>query len=94
LGGDEEISGVTIFRWSATGVLPRPIKIGRLVRWWEDELEKALAEKERGGPTVKPPKEAAALVSQPRPTKKAKARRRRPREAQSRPPKGARRAAG
>jgi hypothetical protein len=65
-------------------VLPRPIKIGRLVRWWEDEVEAALAAKERGGPTVTPPEEAVALRSGPRPTKKAKPRRRKPRKPQSR----------
>jgi predicted DNA-binding transcriptional regulator AlpA len=88
--GDEEISEQTIYRWSATGVLPRPIKIGRLVRWWEDEVEAALAAKERGGPTVKPVAEAAvALRSEPRLAKKAKPHRRKPRRRQSRLERGA-----
>jgi predicted DNA-binding transcriptional regulator AlpA len=52
--GEAEVSEATIYRWSATGVLPRPIKIGHLNRWWEDELELALAAMERGGPTAKP----------------------------------------
>jgi predicted DNA-binding transcriptional regulator AlpA len=37
------VSTATVSRWAADDVLPKPVKIGHLVRWWSDEIEAALA---------------------------------------------------
>jgi len=37
------VSTATVSRWAADDILPKPVKLGHLVRWWSDEVEAALA---------------------------------------------------
>jgi predicted DNA-binding transcriptional regulator AlpA len=52
--GDPPPHTATIPRWVAAGILPQPIRLGHLVRWWEDEIDAALAKMPRSDPTAKP----------------------------------------
>ena len=38
-----DVSTATVSRWAADDVLPKPVKLGHLIRWWSDEVEAALA---------------------------------------------------
>lgn len=37
------VSRTTIWRWVKSGVLPKPVKLGGLVRWRRDEIEAVTA---------------------------------------------------
>lgn len=37
------VSRTTIWRWVKTGVLPKPVKLGGLVRWRREEIEAVTA---------------------------------------------------
>ena len=41
------ISERSVWRWSATGVLPPGIKLGRSVRWSEETIRRWIARRER-----------------------------------------------
>ena len=42
-----EVSERSVWRWSATGVLPPGVKIGSVVRWPEESIRRWIEEKER-----------------------------------------------
>jgi predicted DNA-binding transcriptional regulator AlpA len=49
------VSAATVSRWAADDILPKPIKIGHLVRWWQHEVEAALAKMPRSDqPSAQP----------------------------------------
>jgi excisionase family DNA binding protein len=41
------VSKLTIWRWDKSGEIPKSMKIGGIVRWKRDELEKWLSKWER-----------------------------------------------
>lgn len=42
IGGSRPIDPSTVYRKVQAGLLPKPIKLGRVARWREDEIEEVL----------------------------------------------------
>jgi predicted DNA-binding transcriptional regulator AlpA len=42
IGGSRPIDPSTVYRKVQAGVLPKPIKLGRVARWREDEIDQVL----------------------------------------------------
>ena len=44
IGGSRPIDPSTVYRKIQAGILPKPIKLGRVARWRDDEIDDALQE--------------------------------------------------
>jgi predicted DNA-binding transcriptional regulator AlpA len=44
IGGSRPIDRSTVYRKVQAGILPKPIKLGRLSRWLEDEIDQVLSD--------------------------------------------------
>jgi predicted DNA-binding transcriptional regulator AlpA len=42
LGGSRPLDPSTVYRKVQAGLLPKPIKLGRVARWREDEIDEVL----------------------------------------------------
>ena len=42
IGGSRPIDASTVYRKIQAGLLPKPIKLGRIARWREDEIDQVL----------------------------------------------------
>jgi predicted DNA-binding transcriptional regulator AlpA len=55
IGGTRPIDRSTVYRKIQAGLLPKPIKLGRLSRWLEDEIDQVLSDladaRDRATPT-------------------------------------------
>jgi predicted DNA-binding transcriptional regulator AlpA len=42
IGGSRPVDPSTVYRKVKAGILPKPIKLGRVARWREDEIDEVL----------------------------------------------------
>ena len=52
IGGSRPIDPSTVYRKIQAGLLPKPVKLGRVARWREDEIDEVLqrlADRRDGG---------------------------------------------
>jgi predicted DNA-binding transcriptional regulator AlpA len=76
------VGTATIPRWAADGILPKPVKIGHLVRWWQHEVEAALAKL----PRTDQPSARPYVLAERRSKSRAKAKAKGETEAKARGP--------